>query len=236
VTAAPLHIGAERLMLDPGGAVVWPAQKLLAVADLHLEKGSAAAVKGSLLPPWDSAATLDRLIALVRRHRPATTVLLGDSFHDRDGSRRLRAAERERLVLLAGATDLVWVLGNHDPQAPADLPGMVVAELAVGKLVFRHQASSNTAHEISGHFHPKASVPARGAVVCRPCFVADGRRLILPALGAYTGGLDVHDPAIAGLFPRGGRVFLLGQQRLFSFPYQGRAASRLPAPQPGFKL
>jgi len=236
MTAAPLHIGAERLMLDPGGAVVWPAQKLLAVADLHLEKGSAAAVKGSLLPPWDSATTLDRLVLMVRRHKPATTVLLGDSFHDRDGSRRLRPAERERLAVLAAATELVWVLGNHDPEAPAGLPGMVVTELAVGKLVFRHQASPGAGDEISGHFHPKASVPARGATVCRPCFVADARRLILPALGAYTGGLDVHDPAIAGLFPRGGRVFLLGQQRLFSFPYHGRAGTRLPAVQPGFKL
>ena len=222
MSSAPLHFGPERLMLDPGGAIVWPAQGLLAVADLHLEKGSAAATRGSLLPPWDSAATLDRLALLLRRHKPATTILLGDSFHDSAGSARLHPAQRERLALMARTTRFVWVLGNHDPQAPADLPGLAVAELAIGKLVFRHQAQPGSSYEISGHFHPKASIAARGATVSRPCFVTDGRRVILPALGAYTGGLDVHDPAIARLFPRGGRIFLLGQDRLFSFPYAGR--------------
>jgi DNA ligase-associated metallophosphoesterase len=236
MTAAPIHLGAERLMLDPGGAVLWPAQRLMAVADLHLEKGSAAAAKGNLLPPWDSAATLDRLALLLRRHKPATTVLLGDSFHDRQGAARLRPAERDRLAAMAKATSLVWVLGNHDPEAPADLPGRAVAELVLEGITFRHQAVNGTKHEVSGHFHPKASIPARGATVCRPCFVADARRLILPALGAYTGGLDVHDQAIARLFPRGGRVFLLGQERLFSFPFQGRAAARLPAGQTALKL
>ncbi|MCC6718880.1 MAG: ligase-associated DNA damage response endonuclease PdeM [Acetobacteraceae bacterium] len=232
MSAAPIHLGAERLMLDPGGAVLWPAQRLMAVADLHLEKGSAAAARGSLLPPWDSAATLDRLALLLRRHRPATTILLGDSFHDRTGAARLPAAERARLAHFAQATSLVWVLGNHDPEAPADLPGTAMAELAIGPLTFRHQALPTARHEVSGHFHPKASIPARGATVSRPCFVADSRRLILPALGAYTGGLDVHAPAIATLFPRGGRVFLLGQQRLYSFPFAGRAAARLPTSQP----
>ncbi len=236
MNSAPLHLGAERLMLDPGGAVVWPAQRLMAVADLHLEKGSAAAAKGSLLPPWDSAATLDRLALLLRRHRPATTVLLGNSFHDREGAARLRPADRDRLAAMARATQLVWVLGNHDPAAPQGLPGMVAAELAIGGLVFRHQAVTGAVHEVSGHFHPKASIPARGATVSRPCFVADARRLMLPALGAYTGGLDVHDPAIAGLFPRGGRVFLLGQERLFSFPFAGRGGSRLPAGQAVLKV
>ena len=236
MTLAPIHFGPERLMLDPQGAVVWPAQKLLAVADLHLEKGSAAAARGSLLPPWDSAATLDRLALLLRRHKPATTVLLGDSFHDREGAARLGAAERARLAVMAKTTALVWVLGNHDPVAPADLPGVAVDELAIGRMVFRHQAQVGATHEVSGHFHPKASIPARGATVSRPCFVADGRRLMLPALGAYTGGLDVHDPAIALLFPRGGRVFLLGQERLFSFPFAGRAGRQLPREQAAFKL
>jgi len=244
MTAAPIHLGPDRLMLDPGGAVVWPAQRLLAVADLHLEKGSAAAAKGSLLPPWDSVATLERLALLLRRYQPATTVLLGDSFHDRHGSARLGAAERDRLVQFARHTQLVWVRGNHDPEAPDGLPGRSVAELEAGGLVFRHQAHPGAVpgatREVSGHFHPKASIPARGATVSRPCFVADSRRLILPALGAYTGGLDVHDPAIAGLFPRGGRVFLLGQERLFSFAFQsragGRADGRLPAGQSLLKL
>jgi DNA ligase-associated metallophosphoesterase len=217
----PLHFAGERLMLDPEGALFWPAQRLLAVADLHLEKGSAAASKGSLLPPWDTSATLDRMARLLRRHRPATLLALGDSFHDINGVARLQARDAERLAAIAGATEMVWVLGNHDPALPEGLPGVSVAELRLGGLVFRHIATAENA-EISGHYHPKASVPAAGAMITRPCFVADARRLLLPAIGAYTGGLNVRDPAIAGLFPRGGRVFLLGRDKLFSFPLAAR--------------
>lgn len=222
-------------MLDPAGALVWPARRLLAVADLHLEKGSAAAARGALLPPWDSAATLDRLALLVRRHRPAVLVALGDSFHDQGGPARLGATERGRLERLAGLLDLVWIQGNHDP-APTGLPGRSLTELADGPLVFRHQAAAAPRGEISGHFHPRATVPVRGAAVTRACFVADPSRLLLPAFGAYTGGLDVADPAIAGLFPRGGRLFLLGQDRLFSFPLAPRRTRRLPPAQPAIKL
>jgi DNA ligase-associated metallophosphoesterase len=217
----PVHLSGERLLLDPEGALFWPARKLLAVADLHLEKGSAAASRGSLLPPWDTRATLDRLARLLRRHRPAVLVALGDSFHDIKGVSRLLTADAQRLATMARATEMVWVLGNHDPAPPEGLPGVSVAELRLGGLVFRHIATAEPA-EISGHYHPKASVPAAGTVITRPCFVADAQRLLLPAIGAYTGGLDVRDPAIAGLFPRGGRVFLLGRERLFSFPLAAR--------------
>jgi hypothetical protein len=219
MSAAPLHLAGERLMLDPAGVLYWPARRLLAVADLHLEKGSSFARAGSLLPPWDTRETLDRLALAVRRYRPAVLVALGDSFHDTEGARRLGAAEAERLHALARALRLVWVRGNHDPAPPAGLAGEAVAEFAEGNLVFRHEASARAgAGEISGHFHPKARVPARAADISRPCFVADARRLLLPAFGAYTGGLDVRDAAIARLFPRGGRAFLLGRERLFSFP------------------
>ena len=227
MTLAPLHLAGERLMLDPDGALVWPARRLLAVADLHFEKGSAAASRGALLPPWDTRATLDRLAALLRRHAPRTLVALGDSFHDPGGPARLLSADAARLAAMAQAVRFVWVAGNHDPCPPAGLPGTWAAEWRDGALVFRHQAEAGASGEISGHFHPKAQVAVRGAVVSRPCFVADGRRLLLPALGAYAGGLDVRDPAIARLFPRGGRVFLLGRERLFSFAYgTARGAAR----------
>jgi DNA ligase-associated metallophosphoesterase len=227
MTPAPLHFAGERLMLDPSGALWWPAQGLLVVADLHFEKGTAAAVRGALLPPWDTRATLDRLAALLRRWQPQTVVALGDSFHDGDGPGRLAAQDLARLQAMAAAHRFVWVLGNHDP-VPSGLAGEVVTEWAAGPLLFRHAAHRGaTGGEISGHYHPKASVPARGATVCRPCFVADARRLILPALGAYAGGLDVRDAAIAALFPRGGRLFLLGRERLFSFPY---GPTRAPQP------
>ncbi len=207
-------------MLDPEGALAWPAQRLIAVADLHLEKGSAAATRGALLPPWDTRATLDRLAGLLRRWRPETVVALGDSFHDAAGSTRLPPHDLARLRAMAETHRIIWVLGNHDPLPPAGLPGQTLAEWRLGGILFRHQARPGPATaEVCGHHHPKARVEARGGAIARPCFVFDGRRLMLPALGAYTGGLDVRDAAIAALFPRGGRVFLLGRERLFSFPY-----------------
>ena len=225
MTAAPIHLAGERLMLDPAGVLVWPAAGLLAVADLHLEKGSAFAARGMLLPPWDTRATLDRLGALLRRHGPRIVVALGDSFHDGGGAARLPGAEAARLRAMTAAHRFVWVAGNHDPEPAHHLGGEFVPEFAAGPLVFRHQAETGAAAgEISGHYHPKAAIAARAGTVRRACFVADARRVLLPAFGAYTGGLDVTDPAIAALFPRGGRVFLLGQERLFSFALAARRA------------
>jgi uncharacterized protein len=226
MTPAPIHLAGERLMLDPDGALFWPAQRLLAVADLHFEKGSAAAENGSLLPPWDTRATLDRLAALLRRWKPETVVALGDSFHDAKGSARLHQQDLARLHLLAAAHHFVWVLGNHDPTPPEGIAGTALPDLRIGELRFVHETKPGPATgEICGHHHPKARVETRAASVSRPCFVLDARRLMLPALGAYTGGLDVRDPAISALFPRGGRIFLLGRERLFSFPYNGRQAA-----------
>lgn len=236
MTAAPLHLAGERLMLDPAGALHWPAQRMLIVADLHFEKGTSAALRGSLLPPFDTRETLAQLVSLVRKYAPRTIVALGDSFHDARGSQRLQPADQAKLRGLAELAQIVWVLGNHDPVAPAELPGETVAELQTGPLTFRHQATpGKVMGEISGHFHPKATVAVRGSQVCRPCFIADGYRMVLPAIGAYTGGLDIGAPAIAGLFPRGGRVFLLGRERLYSFPIgpsRPGSAPRSPAPEP----
>ncbi len=212
----PLHFMGERLMLDPLGAVWWPAARLLAVADLHLEKGSAAATQGRLVPPWDTRVTLDRLALLLRRHHPVRVVALGDSFHDVHGAGRMGHADAARLHAMAAATEFVWVLGNHDP-APAGVAGQVTAAWTEGPFTFRHEAVRGAEGELCGHHHPKASVVTRAGTITRPCFVTDQRRLMLPSLGAYTGGLDLQHPAIAGLFHRTGRAFLLGQDRLFSF-------------------
>ena len=226
MTPAPLHFAGERLLLDPAGAIFWPAQGLLAVADLHLEKGSSAASRGALLPPWDTRATLDRLAALLRRWQPAQVVALGDSFHDDGGSLRLAPGDLARLGAMAAAHRFVWIGGNHDPAPPRGIAGETAAELRLGRLVFRHAARPGPAGgELCGHHHPKARVAARGGGISRPCFIADGRRLMLPAFGAYAGGLDVSDPAIGALFPRGARVFLLGRDRLFSFPYAALRAA-----------
>lgn len=218
MTPAPLHVAGERLLLDPAGALVWPAGGLLAVADLHLEKGTACAAAGRLVPPWDTRATLDRLALLLRRWRPRVVVALGDSFHDCGGPARLLPADAARLAALAQAARFVWVSGNHDPCPPEGLAGDATEEWRGGPLVFRHIARPDAAAgEVSGHFHPRAAVATRVGGVSRPCFVTDARRVVLPAFGAYTGGLDVTAPAIAALFPRGGRAFLLGRDRLFGF-------------------
>ncbi|WP_431284913.1 ligase-associated DNA damage response endonuclease PdeM [Humitalea sp. 24SJ18S-53] len=214
---APLHIAGERLALDHGGALAWPARRLLAVADLHLEKGSAFAARGRLLPPYDTRDTLARLTPLLRRWKPQTLVLLGDSFHDSDGSARMAPADRAALVAMLAGIDVIWVLGNHDPAAPHDLPGVSVPEHRDGPLVFRHIAQAGASAEISGHFHPKASLETRAGAITRPCFLTDGRRVVLPAFGSFCGGLDIRDPALGALFPRGGRAFLLGRDRLHSF-------------------
>ena len=216
----PLHLQGERLMLDPAGALFWPAEGLLAVSDLHLEKGTSFAGRGMLLPPWDTRVTLDRLALLLRRWRPRVVVAVGDSFHDRGGAGRLSAADGARLHLMTAQAAFIWVLGNHDP-APQGLEGVYADEYVAGPLAFRHQATARASGEVCGHHHPKAVAPVRGGTVSRPCFVTDGRRLMMPAFGAYTGGLDVRDPAIARLFPRGGTALLLGRDRLFSFPLEG---------------
>lgn len=231
MTAAPIHVAGERLMLDPGGVLHWPARRTLVVADLHLEKGSSFAAAGRFLPPYDTRETLTRLALLLRRWQPARIIALGDSFHDRSGASRLSSADAEALLRLLDGLEMIWVLGNHDPVAPEGLPGSAMVEYRDGPLVFRHQAVPAAARfatapgvELSGHFHPKATIPTRAGAVTRPCFVADARRIILPAFGAYAGGLDARDPAIAGLFPRGARAFLLGRERLFSMPTGPAAA------------
>lgn len=218
MTSLPVRFAGHEMLLDSLGGVVWPAEGLLAVADLHLEKGSACAVNGSLVPPWDTGLTLDRLGALVARWRPRIVVALGDSFHDRHGFARMAAAEAARLGAWAASMRFVWVLGNHDPAPAPGLAGTMTGCWALGGLEFCHEARPGRGPELVGHHHPKASIPTRAGTVTRPCFVVGAERLMLPALGAFTGGLDIASPAIARLFPQGGRAFLLGQDRLFGFP------------------
>ena len=221
MTPAPLHLGGERLLLDPSGALFWPREQTLVVADLHFEKASSAALAGSLLPPWDTHTTLDRLALLLRRYTPRRVVALGDSFHDRDASARLQPHDATRLRAMGEAAAFVWVLGNHDPAPPQGLGGVAVADWRMGALMFRHQASaaSTALVEICGHHHPKAQIATRGVLVTRACFVADSRRLMLPAIGAFTGGLDVRHREIAALFPR----------RWPGVPARSRPAVQLPA-------
>lgn len=222
MTPTPIRVNGVDLLVDPAGALLWPDAGLLAVADLHLEKASSLARRGHLLPPYDTRATLARLADLVARHRPRRLVCLGDSFHDAEGPLRLAGEDRAALARIAAETEILWVEGNHDPGAVPEGLGQGLAELREGALVFRHAAlpgeKAGGWGEISGHYHPKASVQHSTRRITGRCFVTDGRRLILPAFGAFTGGLDVQDAAFAALFPAGFEVLLLGERRAVRFP------------------
>ncbi len=207
----------EHLLLDPAGLLIWPAQSLLAVADLHLEKGSAAAAQGQLVPPWDTSQTLARLSAAIALYRPTTIVAVGDSFHDAQAATRLSALDHAVLTTMTDRARFIWIHGNHDPHPPEGLLGHSAQSFTAGPITFRHETDSRTQGEVSGHFHPKARVQTRATTIARPCFMADPSRIILPSFGAYTGGLDILTPAITRHFPQGGQAFLLGQTRLFAF-------------------
>jgi DNA ligase-associated metallophosphoesterase len=216
--AEAVGIAGERALCDPRGVLYFPEFGLLAVSDLHLEKGSSLARRGALVPPYDTAATLARLEAAVAAYAPRIVVSLGDSFHDGEGAARLHPAFRTRLERLMAGRDWFWVAGNHDPEAPADLPGETVRELALGALVFRHEPSREAIEgEIAGHLHPCARIVQRGRSVRRRCFATDGARMVMPAFGAYTGSLNVLDRAYAGLFRRDSLMaYMLGAARVFA--------------------
>ena len=224
-TQGTIPVNGVRLQADPSGALVWPERGVLMVADLHLEKGSSyhGGRARQPLPPYDSAATLDRLETVLERHRPETVICLGDSFHDIRADQRLSGAVRERLHALTAAHRWIWIAGNHDPTPPAELGGEVHETLVVGGLVFRHTATpeGRPAGEISGHYHPKAAVRVRGRRVSARCFAGDGRRLILPAFGAYTGGLNVLAPALRNLLGRGFAAHLIGRSGVYTYSARG---------------
>lgn len=216
----PVRLNGAACRLTPEGGLWWPAERLLAVADLHLEKASSLARRHVFLPPYDTAATLARLAALVLRLAPARLVLLGDSFHDRAASARVGGADREALAALLAGREVTWVLGNHDPEPPVGLPGTAAEVVEIGPLVFRHEPSPRPAPgELAGHLHPAARVPTRGRALRRRCFVGDGTRLVLPAFGALAGGLNVQDEAFAPLFPAGFTAHVLGEAAVHAFSH-----------------
>ncbi len=227
--AAPLTIAGERLMLDPSGALVWPSRNMLILADLHLEKGSAAAARGRLLPPYDSRSTFDRIALLLRHYSPKIVLTLGDSFHDAAGAARLGGAEAARLAAMGRQARFIWVLGNHDPALPASLPGERVREWSEGPFRFLHASLPGQASmaEISGHYHPKATVPVRGASVTRPCFVTDGhRRLIAAGLRRLYRRPRCHGRRDREPLSTWGAHFSARARAALSFPGQRHAARR----------
>lgn len=210
--------GIELAALGPG-ALYWPAREALLVADLHLEKASWFARGGQMLPPYDSIATLSELAALHSQTGAREIWCLGDSFHDREGCERLSPEARARLITLTSATRWTWITGNHDAVLTDHCGGLVVEEAQVDGLMLRHEARPDDPRpELSGHFHPKLRLNLRGRNVARRCFVASGTKLILPAFGALTGGLDADDPVIIRAVGPRAQALVPIENRLLRFP------------------
>ena len=215
----PLSFAGETFLASASGALYWQAQQALLVADLHLEKASWFARLGQLLPPYDSHATLSALAAEAERTAAKRLFCLGDSFHDRFGCERLPATSRQLLEQLTGSLDWVWIVGNHDPGFADHCGGRIVEEEQVGGLILRHEAEAGEARaEISGHFHPKLRLSMNGRRISRRCFVASGRKLILPAFGSMTGGLDVRHPEIIRAVSGDAVALVPVADRLLRFP------------------
>jgi DNA ligase-associated metallophosphoesterase len=216
---AEITVAGVTLVADIAGALYWPEEQLLVVSDLHLEKGSSFAERGILLPPYDTASTLERLAGLLSRHVVRTVVALGDNFHDRGGPARLAAGDRANLLELQRGRDWVWIAGNHDPDPADRIGGVFARSLSLDPLLFRHEPTPQpNPGEIAGHLHPVARVSRRGRLLTRRSFVSDGVRLVMPAFGAYAGGLNVRNVAFVNVF--GALAFtahLLGQRRLYAF-------------------
>lgn len=189
--------GGQLFQVAGDAALYWPGQRALLVADLHLEKASAYATGGQMLPPYDSLSTLDELGRLAGAHDAQAIICLGDNFHDNDGERRLGGGAASLLRHLTHAFDWTWITGNHDRNLAARWGGDAVVEIAAAGIVLRHQAEpTDTTPEISGHFHPKYRAIMRKRMVSRRCFVQTGSKIIMPAFGALTGGMDAGDAAI----------------------------------------
>lgn len=199
----------------PTGAAWWPHHHLLVLADLHLEKGSAHAARGFFLPPYDTAHTLEKLESLLHELRPRHVLCLGDSFDDPAAWHRMHPHDRHRLHTLTTSTSWTWISGNHDPSPPHTMPGTRASEITIAGILFRHQPAPSSLPQVNAHFHPKATLRLRGQRISGPCFLASPTRLILPAFGAYTGGLDRDHPALRPLFPQPPRTWLIHRGRIY---------------------
>ena len=216
--SAETTVNGVAAVCDPLGGLYLPESGMLVVSDLHLEKGAAFARRGMMLPPYDTLATLTVLSAVITRYAPKIVVSLGDNFHDRIGSREMPEDFRTLLANMARGREWVWINGNHDPDGIFDLPGTSADEMHYGGLVFRHEPQPGLQRgEIAGLLHRAATVRRGDKAVRRPCFATDGARLLMPAFGLMSGGLDLRHKAMHGLFDRAALIaHLMGKDRIYS--------------------
>jgi DNA ligase-associated metallophosphoesterase len=222
-----LRVNGEAVTLRPSGALWLEQHQTLVVADLHLEKGSAYAARGQMLPPYDTADTLRRLNQEVTALEPRRLILLGDSLHDGQAEARLAPTDVDQIDRLAQGLELLWVIGNHDADGARDLPGQTMDEIHINQLILRHEPlPAPQPGEVAGHLHPCAKVVGKGRSVRRRCFATDGQRLILPAFGAYAGGLNLRDEAFSPLFVKPPIAAALGKDQVHLIGWQQLVADR----------
>jgi uncharacterized protein len=215
----PFSFACETFCATPAGALYWPERQALLVADLHLEKASWFALGGQFLPPYDSHATLSALSHEVEHTGATNLYCLGDSFHDRFGCDRLSDPARALLLQLTAKLDWTWIVGNHDPGFADHCGGRIVEQAELSGIVLRHEAAAaDPTPEISGHFHPKLRINLKGRHVARRCFVLSATKLIMPAFGSLTGGLDAHHPEILRSVGGGAAALVPMSDRLLRFP------------------
>ena len=215
----PFSFAGETFEATPGGALYWPAREALLVADLHLEKASWFARFGQFLPPYDSHATLSAIAEEVERTGAMRLYCLGDSFHDRFGCERLPPSARALLTELTSKLDWTWIVGNHDPGFADHCGGRIADEVELSGIILRHEAVREEVRpEISGHFHPKLRLHLKGRQVSRRCFVTSASKIIMPAFGALTGGLDARHPQILGSVGDDASALVPISDRLLRFP------------------
>lgn len=213
-----IRLGGASFVADRSGALWHEGERTLLVADLHFEKASRYAMRGQFLPPYDTAATLARLADALARYRPKRLICLGDSFHDVKALGRMAARDVAAIESLSSALDLVWISGNHDPDMPASLPGVRATYLELDGVHLCHEprAHAHAGAEICGHLHPAARVATRRGSVRRRCFVSNGARMVMPAFGALTGGLNVRDEAFGAVIGANGlKAYVLGRQAIY---------------------
>jgi hypothetical protein len=211
MTGLAITLQGAALTALGSGALWWADESLLCVSDLHLGKSDRIARRGgTLLPPFETRETLARLDEALTITGARTVVCLGDSFDDLAAASSLDVSEVATLTRMMAGRHWVWIEGNHDP-GPLDFGGTHLAELRKGPLAFRHIANPDARAEVSGHYHPKASLSMRGHGLSRPCFLVDDRRVILPAFGTYTGGLRSTNSVLTRLMGPKARAILLGR-------------------------
>jgi uncharacterized protein len=213
----PITVAGKVFEGDTSGALYWPGERTLIVSDMHLEKGSSQAAKGRLVPPYDTRETLIKLAEAIDRFEPTKVIALGDSLHDHGAAARMPADDLAVLHMIQENRTWIWVTGNHDPKIAPRLGGTVADEIEIEGITFRHEPRpGRVTHEIAGHLHPAAKITKLSHTLRRPCFIGNGRRLILPAFGAFTGGLNVLDAAFEPVFGADGmHVWMMGQEGLY---------------------